>query len=85
VQVTEVRADDVPVRLLALQGEVAQVDQQLLEVAGELLVGLEGGVRDVLVLTVTGRGGRHGGCSFARGRDSIRWDRDALTQPAFLE
>ena len=48
VQVAEVLADDVPVRLLALQMQVDQVDMQLLQVISELLGRLEGRVGDVL-------------------------------------
>ena len=39
VQVAEVLADDVPVRLLALEVQVDEVDEQLLQVGGELLGG----------------------------------------------
>ena len=44
VEVAEVLADDVPVGLLALQVEVGQVDEEGLQVGGELLRRTEGGV-----------------------------------------
>ena len=48
MQVAKVLADDVPVRLLALQVQVDQVDVQLLQVISELLGRLEGRMSDML-------------------------------------